>query len=79
MPDAAMRTEVATSWFRDELAAIEKEIAAGGSLERRFVALNDPALEQKAVNLLRPHLRIPASAHAPAEKKKSGLFGWFKK
>jgi hypothetical protein len=81
-PDAEARTEIATTWFRDEMAAIEKDLAAGGSLERRFVALNDPALEQKASDLLRPHLRLPARVAAagagPATgKKKSGLFGWF--
>jgi hypothetical protein len=73
-PDPAAHIELATMWFRGEVAAIEMDIMAGGSLERRFVALNDPALEQKAAALLRPHLRILAK---PAEKKKSGLFRWF--
>jgi hypothetical protein len=77
--DAVERTGLAITWFRDELAAMEKELAAGGSLERRFVALNDPALEKRAVELLRPHVRVPESAKAEPEKKKSGLFGWFKK
>lgn len=78
-PDAVARVELATTWFRDDLAAIEKELAAGGSLERRFVALGDPKLEQRAAELLRPHLRVagkPVPAAAP-EKKKSGFFGWF--
>lgn len=75
-PDAAARAERATTWFRDELAALEKELAAGGSAERYFVALGDPALEQRAVDLLRPHLRVPVPKAAP-EKKKGGLFGWF--
>ena len=71
--DGPARTELATTWFSNEIAAIEKELAAGGSLERYFVALGDPALEKRAVDLLRPHLRMPA---AP-EKKRAGLFGWF--
>lgn len=75
-PDAAARAERATTWFRDELAALEKELAAGGSAERYFVALGDPALEQRAVDLLRPHLRVPVPKAAP-EKKKGGIFGWF--
>lgn len=76
-PDAAVRAEVAVTWFRDELKAIEADVAAGGSLERYFVVLGNPALEAKAVALLRPHLRLPAPA---APQKKSGLFGWlFKK
>ena len=80
--DAAARTETATTWFRDELAAIEKDLAAGGSLERHFVVLGDAALEKKAAALLRPHLRVPAAAKAAAAPaaKKSGVFGWlFKK
>lgn len=80
-PDAAARVEVAVTWFRDELAAIERDVAAGGSLARHFVVLGKPALEAKAAELLRPHLRLPkAAAASEAEKKKSGLFGWlFKK
>jgi hypothetical protein len=79
-PDAAARAEIATTWFRDELGAIEREIAAGQSLERQFVVLGDAALEKRAAQLLRPHLRgaprKPAVAAAAGEKKKSGLFGW---
>jgi hypothetical protein len=75
-PDGPARTEIATTWFRDELAAMEKELAGGGSLERQFVVIGNPAVERRAIELLRPHLRLPA---APAEepKKKAGLFGWF--
>lgn len=79
-PDAAARAEVATTWFRDELAAIEKDIAAGGSVERHFVVLGKPDVEKRAIALLRPHLRVPAAPAKPVgEKKKSGLFGWFSK
>jgi len=77
-PDAAVRAEVATTWFRDELAAMEKDLAGGGSYARHFVVLGDAALEKRAADLLRPHLRVgPAKeAVAPGEKKKSGFFGW---
>lgn len=78
-PDAAPRAEAATSWFRDEMAAIEKELAAGGSLDRHFVFLGNPALEKKAADLLRPHLRVPAAKAPETEAKKSGLFGWLRK
>ena len=71
--DGPARTELATTWFASELAAMEKDLASGGSIERYFVTLGDPALEKKAVDLLRPHLRLPAAQ----EKKRSGLFGWF--
>jgi hypothetical protein len=77
VPDAAARAEQATTWFREELATLEKELAAGGSAERYFVALGDPALEQRAVDLLRPHLRVALPKAAAPEKKKGGLFGWF--
>lgn len=76
----AVRVEMATTWFRDELAALEKEVAAGGSLERQFVVLNNADLERKAIELLRPQLRIPATMKAPpVVEKKSGLFGWLRK
>jgi hypothetical protein len=71
--DAKARTELATTWFSEELAAIERDLAAGGTLERHFVALGDPVLEKRAVELLKPHLRIAE----PPEKKRSGLFSWF--
>jgi hypothetical protein len=76
-PDGQARTELALTWFRDELTALEKEIEAGGSIERQFVVLNNAAVEQKAIALLLPQLRVAAK---PEEKKKSGVFGWlFKK
>jgi hypothetical protein len=77
-PDAAQRAEMATTWFREDLAALEREVASGGSLERQFVVLGNPETERKAVALVRPHLRhLPAKAAGTAgEKKKSGLFGW---
>jgi hypothetical protein len=78
-PDAKARTELATAWFRDELAAIEKDVGAGGSLERYFVALGNPELEKRAADLLRPHLRPATPAEPVVEKKKSGFFRWFSK
>lgn len=74
--DGAGRVEFAATWFRDELNAIEKDIAAGGSLARHFVMLGNADLEKRAAELLRPHLRVTAPE---PEKKKGGLFGWFKR
>lgn len=76
MPDGQARTELATTWFRDEVAVIEKDVQSGGSLERHFATLGDPALEKRAIELLRPHLRI---ATPREEKKRSGWFGWLKR
>ena len=77
--DGPARAEIAVTWFRDQIGTIEREVGAGGSLERYFVALNNPQLEKRAAELLRPHLRITAPVSAEPEKKKGGLFGWFKK
>ncbi|MSU50270.1 MAG: hypothetical protein EXS37_14485 [Opitutus sp.] len=73
------RAEAAASWFRDDLAALEKDLAAGGSLARAFVSLGNPELEKRAAELLRPQVRTSAakSAAPVAEKKKGGFFGWF--
>jgi hypothetical protein len=71
--EAVARVELATTWFHEELAAIEKDLAGGGTLARHFARLGDPALEAKAVDLLKVHLRLPAGA--VPEKKKSGFFG----
>jgi len=72
--DGPARAELATTWFRDELLALEKELAAGGSIERQFVAIGNPAIEKRAVELLRPHLRVAQPERK--EKKRSGWFSW---
>ena len=70
----AAHAELATSWFRDELKAIEQDIAGGSSLGRQFTRLGDPTLEAAAADLLRPHLRLPAGV-SPQGKKRGGFFG----
>lgn len=76
-PDGAARAELATTWFHEDIARIEREVSAGSSLDRHFVVLGDPELEKSAMALLRPHLRLSGK---PVEvKKKSGWFGWFSK
>jgi len=78
-PDAAARAEIATTWFREELSDLEKDVAAGGALARHFVVLGNVEVEKRAVELIKPLLRLPTAAARPAEKK-GGLFGWlFKK
>lgn len=78
--DAAARAEVATTWFREELADIEKDVAAGGSLARHFVVLGDVEVEKGAAALLKPYLHPAAGRPVEGATKKSGLFGWlFKK
>lgn len=75
--DGAARAELATSWFRDDVTAIEKDLSAGGSLARHFVTLGNPEIEKRAADLLQPHLRVVAPTPPAGEKKKGGLFGWF--
>lgn len=75
-PDDAARAELASLWFREELAAIELDLAGGGKIERHVALLGDAALESRAIALLQPHLRLPAAARPPATKKRSGFFGW---
>lgn len=75
-PDGPMRAEVATTWFQDELTALEKDLKAGGLLSRHFVAIGNPEVEKRALELLRPHLRVAVKEAVP-EKKKGGFFGWF--
>lgn len=78
-PDAPARVEIATTWFADDLAALEQELGAGQSIERRFVILGNPELEKRSISLLRPHLRVPAAARTaePVAKKRSGWLSWF--
>lgn len=71
--DGTDRVELATAWFSADVVAIEKDVAAGGTLERQFSAITNPALAKRAVELLRPHLRLPTTV---VEKKRSGLLGW---
>jgi hypothetical protein len=66
----------ALEWFKDEKTALLQHIAEGGTYERYFVKLNDPAREAIAVRLASSALKGSATvkAAAPAEQKKGGLF-----
>jgi hypothetical protein len=74
--DGTDRVELATAWFSADVAAIEQDVAAGGTLERQFSGITNPTLAKRAADLLRPHLRLPA---AVPEKKSSGWFSWFRR
>ncbi len=76
-PDAPDRVSQAVSWFRADVAELERDLAAGGSLARQFVRLGQPAVEARAAALLQPHIRVqPTAAPAAPARKKSGWFGW---
>ncbi|MDB6167132.1 MAG: hypothetical protein JWQ83_2272 [Lacunisphaera sp.] len=78
--ETSMRATVmaALEWFKDGKAALLKSLSEGGTYERYFVVLNDPAREAIAVRLtntaLKSSVKVPSTdAAAPAEKK-GGLF-----
>ncbi|MBL9186478.1 MAG: hypothetical protein JNK23_03275 [Opitutaceae bacterium] len=70
--DGETRVELATAWFSDDVATIEKDLAAGGTLERQFSAITNPEIARRAADLLRPHLRLPVAAQATPKRS-----GWF--
>lgn len=72
-PDPAARTDLAINWFRDEHAALERDLAAGGSLERHLVILGNPELEQRVAELLRPQVRGAKPVATKTAKKR----GWW--
>jgi hypothetical protein len=76
-PNAAERADLATTWFSQDLAALEKDLLAGGQLSRHFVAIGNPEIEKRAAELLQPHLRVAFPKAAVPAKKKGGLFSWF--
>lgn len=69
----------ALEWFKDQKPALVKHLEDGGTYERYFVVINDPAREAIAVRLTASVLKVSAKAAAasPAsgEPKKGGLFG----
>lgn len=73
-------TTAAFDWFKDQKAALIKQIEDGNTTyERYFVVINDPAREAIAVRLASSTLQVSAKAAAPSaavgEAKKGGIFG----
>lgn len=67
----------ALDWFKDQKTDLEKHLQDGGTYERYFVVINDPAREAIAVKLTSSVLQVSAKAAASptAEPKKGGIFG----
>jgi hypothetical protein len=69
----------ALDWFKDQQPALVKHLEDGGTYERYFVVINDPAREAIAVKLTASVLKVSAKPAAasptPGEPKKGGLFG----
>ncbi len=75
-------TNTALDWFKDDKEKLIKLIADGGSYERYFVVINDPAREAIAVKLVSGALKnvakaSPAAAATQSEDKKGGFFSKF--
>lgn len=67
----------AFDWFKAEKELLVNELTNGGSLERYFVVINDPAREAIAVHLTSPLVKAnprAASAAASGEPPKRGFF-----
>lgn len=75
-PAPAERAAAAAEWFKSELDALKADLAAGGSLTRHLVVLNNATAEAKVAELLKP---ILGSARGAGEKKGGFFSKLFKK
>lgn len=64
------RNQAALVWFAADLEQMKADLAAGSTLERQLVVLNNPDAEQRVAAVLRPLLHVEAAAEKP-----SGLRG----
>lgn len=72
----------ALEWFKDDKEALVKKLGDGGTFERYFIVLNDPAREAIAVRLVSTALKNIAKPSATdaapeTEVKKGGFFSKF--
>ncbi|MDI1248331.1 MAG: hypothetical protein PSV13_05550 [Lacunisphaera sp.] len=77
--ETMMRATVASAfeWFKDEKAALLKTLGDGGTYERYFVVINDPAREAIAVRLASAALKDVVTVKPAAQTsavKKGGFF-----
>jgi hypothetical protein len=70
-PAPAARAAKAIDWFKDEFAALQKDLKAGGSMQRWLQVLANPEAEKRAADMMAGHLKGGVAAGG----KKSGLFG----
>lgn len=73
--DPAAHAALAVSWFPDEFAVLRADAGVRGAFHRHFAILNDPELEFAAVELLRPHMKLPSTHKARTGGTASGLLG----
>jgi hypothetical protein len=65
------RAAQAIDWFKDDYAALQKDLKAGGTMQRWLQVLGNPDAEKRAADMMAAHLK---GGGAPGAKK-SGLFG----
>lgn len=75
-------TNTALEWFKDDKEKLIKFISDGGTYERYFVVINDPAREAIAVKLASGALKnvaksTPVSGSSAEPEKKGGFFSKF--
>ena len=63
-----VKAKAHAEWFKEEFAAIEKDVASGTSLQRRLMVLANPEKEKRANDMINMLLQDKAP-------KKRGLFG----
>jgi hypothetical protein len=73
--DPAAHAALAITWFPDEFETLKADAAVRGALGRHFAILNDPDLESAAIELLRPHMKLPPANKTRTGGTSSGLFG----
>lgn len=72
---ALERIDTVAEWFDAESAALRDLVEGGGSYERYFIALSDPALERVALALTRIKFGDPQLEKTGLMAKLGGLFG----
>jgi len=74
-------TNAALEWFKADKEALIKHVSDGGTYERYFVVINDPAREAIAVrlasSLLKNSITPPPAAVETGSEKKGGFFSKF--
>ncbi|HEX2851741.1 MAG TPA: hypothetical protein VHO24_00785 [Opitutaceae bacterium] len=74
-PDPAGQAAKAVEWFQDEFAALKADARDRNEFARNFAVLGNPELEAAAIELLRPHMKVPAVASRGMFGSLSRLFG----
>lgn len=76
--EAMLRVTVAAAldWFKEDKAVLLQHLSDGGTYERYFVSINDPAREAIAVRLASAALKVSpgTSESASSHDKKGGFF-----